>query len=290
ARLSIVYDSMHGSGRGYLDRILEGFGCQVEALHGERDVLFGQGSPEPADEHLGELKSKVLELSAQAGLANDGDADRFGVVDEQGVFMSADQVIPLIFDYLVSDKGYKGAVVRSVATSHLIDRIADRHKIKVYETPVGFKHITQLMIKEDIILGGEESGGLSIKGHIPEKDGLLADLLIVEMIAKRQKPLSKIWAELIKKYGGAYTKRIGLELKDGAKKQFMDKLREQTPGELAGVKVKNVNKLDGVKLVLTDGSWVLARPSGTEPIVRIYAESDKKEKLEVILEAVKNLL
>jgi phosphomannomutase len=290
AGLKIVYDSMHGSGRGYVDRILQDFGCKVEAIHGERDVLFGEGSPEPTDEHLGELKKKVLDLSAQAGLANDGDADRFGVVDEKGTFMNADQIISLIFDYLVSDKGYTGGAVRSVATTHLIDRIADRHKIKIYETPVGFKHIAQLMLKEDIIIGGEESGGFSIKGHIPEKDGILANLLVVEMLARRKKPLSQIWGDLVKKYGAAYTRRIGLKLEGEKKDQFMEKLESKTPPELAGVRVKHVNKLDGVKLILADGSWVLARPSGTEPLVRVYAESDKQEKLSVILEAVQNLV
>jgi phosphomannomutase len=290
AGLMIVYDSTHGSGRGYVDRILQDFGCKVEAIHGERDVLFGKGSPEPTDEHLGELKKRVLDLSAQAGLANDGDADRFGVVDEKGTFMNADQVISLIFDYLVSDKGYRGGVVRSVATTHLIDRIADRHKIKVHETPVGFKHIAQFMLKEDIIIGGEESGGFSIKGHIPEKDGILANLLVVEMMARRKKPLSQIWEDLVKKYGAAHTRRIGLKLEGEKKDQFMEKLKSKPPQELAGVKVKSVNKLDGVKLILADGSWVLARPSGTEPLVRVYAESDKQEKISVILEAVQNLL
>lgn len=290
SKLKIVYDSMHGSGRGYIDKILQDYGCKVEVLHGERDVLFGGNTPEPTDEHLGELKKKVVELSANIGLANDGDADRFGVVDENGDYMHANQIIPLIFDYLVTDKGFSGAVVRSVATTNLIDKVAALHKIKVYETPVGFKHIAKLMLEKDIIIGGEESGGLSIKGHIPEKDGILAGLLVVDMLAKNKKPLSQLWKDLIAKTGEIYTQRINLKLDEAGKKAIMGKLNDDTPNELSGVKVKNVVKIDGVKLILTDGSWVLCRPSGTEPIIRIYAESDKQEKLAVIVDAVKNLI
>lgn len=290
ARLKVVYDAMYGAGRGYLDRVLEKYGCRVEVLNCERDVLFGGKSPEPTDENLGELKGRVKELCADVGLANDGDADRFGVVDEQGQFLHANIVFPLIFDYLVSQKGYTGSVVRSVATTHLIDRIADRHKIKVHETPVGFKHIARIMIDDDVIIGGEESGGISIKGHIPEKDGLLANLLIVEMIASHGKPLSAIWQDLTGRLGEIHTLRTNLHLSEGGKASLMKKLSADTPTDLAGLKVRQVNKLDGVKLVLSDGSWVLARPSGTEPLVRVYAESDKKEKLAVISEAVQNLV
>ena len=290
AKIKVVYDPMHGSGRGYLDKILQDLGCQVDVLNGERDVLFGGSGPEPTDQHLSELKQKVKESSAQIGLANDGDADRFGVVDEKGAFMHANQIIPLLFNYLVSVKGFTGAVVRSIATTHLIDRIAERYNIKVFETPVGFKHISKIMRTEEVIIGGEESGGLSIKGHIPEKDGILADLLIVEMLARLNKQISQIWQELIKEFGETHTLQVNLDLAEKQKEEFMLKLKEETPRELAGVKVKSVNKIDGVKLILMDGSWVLARPSGTEPLVRIYAESDKTQKLTIILDAVKNLM
>ncbi|MEA3492815.1 MAG: phosphoglucomutase/phosphomannomutase family protein [Candidatus Margulisiibacteriota bacterium] len=290
SKLKIVYDSMHGSGRGYVDKILQGYGCKVEVLHGERDVLFGGNTPEPTDKHLGELKQKVVELSANVGLANDGDADRFGVVDENGNYLHANQVIPLIFDYLVTDKGFSGVVVRSVATTNLVDKIAELHKIKVHETPVGFKHIAKLMLEEEVIIGGEESGGLSIKGHIPEKDGILAGLLVIEMLAKKKRPLSQLWKDLIAKTGEIYTQRVNLELDENSKKALMDKLNDDTPKELSGVKVRKAVKVDGVKLLLTDGSWVLCRPSGTEPIIRIYAESDHREKLAVIVDAVRNLI
>jgi phosphomannomutase len=224
------------------------------------------------------------------GLANDGDADRFGVVDEMGNYLAANQIIPLLLEYLVSDRGFTGSVVRSVATSHLIDRIAQFHKIKLHETPVGFKHIAKIMRREEVIIGGEESGGLSIKGHIPEKDGILANLLLVELLARRKKPLSEIWKALVEKYGPSYTGRIDLHLTEEAKNKLISGLKENAPKEFSGIKVIMANTLDGVKLILEDGSWLLARPSGTEPLVRIYAEAETKEKLNLILDSAKNLV
>jgi len=286
AKVKVVYDAMHGAGRGYMDRLLQDLGCELEVLHGNRDVLFGGQNPEPAEEELEELKERVLESQAAVGLANDGDADRFGIVDEKGAFLTANQVIPLVFEYLVTEKGLRGEVVRSIATSNFIDKIAAAHKIKVNETPVGFKHIAKLMMEKKIIIGGEESGGLSILGHIPEKDGLLANILIVELIAKYKKPLSKIWEELTKKYGTVVNQRVNLKMTPEKKEKFMSGLRDKTPRELAGIKVQEVKKIDGVKLILADGSWLLARPSGTEPLIRIYAESNDQAKLKKILESI----
>ncbi|NQT30110.1 MAG: phosphoglucomutase/phosphomannomutase family protein [Candidatus Saganbacteria bacterium] len=290
ARLKVVYDPMHGAGRGYVDRLLQDLGVEVAVINGGRDVLFGGRSPEPTGENLKELEAKVVELRADCGLANDGDADRFGVVDERGDFLNANQVFALVFDYLVSNKGYTGSVVRSVATTHLIDLVAKHHKIAVYETPVGFKHIAKLMLAKDIIIGGEESGGLSIKGHIPEKDGILADLLIVEMLAKKKKPLSQIYQDLISKVGVVLSERVNLKFSGNDKEKFMDKLLKNTPTEFAGLKVKEVNKLDGAKLILEDGSWVLARPSGTEPLIRVYAEAPTPQKVAALLKAVKDFV
>lgn len=286
AKIKVVYDSMHGSGRGYMDHLLQNIGCQVEVIHGHRDVLFGGQNPEPADEELGALKEQVVATAAQIGLANDGDADRFGVVDEKGHFLGANQNIPLVLDYLVREKGYTGSAVRSIATTHLIDRVAALHKIKVHETPVGFKYIAQIMMKEPVIVGGEESGGLTIKGHIPEKDGLLANLIMVEMLAKYKKPLSAIWQDLIARTGAVFGARRKLELSPQEKERFMEKLKQTPPAMVGGTKVQTVAKVDGVKLLLEDGSWVLARPSGTEPIIRIYAEAGDPGKAQMILEEV----
>jgi phosphomannomutase len=196
----------------------------------------------------------------------------------------------LLFEYLVADRGFSGSVVRSVATSHLIDRIAHSYKIKLHETPVGFKHIAKIMRQEEVIIGGEESGGLSIKGHIPEKDGILANLLVVDLLARKKKPLSALWKALVDKYGPTFTGRIDLHLTVDKKNKLISGWEENTPKEFSGIKVVMANLLDGVKLILADGSWILARPSGTEPLVRVYAESDSQEKLNSILDSAKNLV
>jgi phosphomannomutase len=281
---------MYGSGRGYLDKLLERFGCHTEEIHGFRDVMFGGRNPEPEDQTLSELKTKVKELNAGLGLALDGDADRFGVVDEAGDFYSANQIISMVFDYLVRDKGYTGGVVRSLATTHMLDAIAQQHKIKVWETPVGFKHIAQVMMNEEIILGGEESGGFSIKGHIPEKDGILADLLVAEMVAKKDKPLSKILEDLVSRVGTYQGRRGKVEVEEEKKRKIMKNLREKPPQEIEGIKVTKVNTVDGVKMLLEDGSWLLIRPSGTEPLLRIYAESKNSNSLDKIDQFCYNLI
>ncbi len=285
AKLKVVYDPMHGSGRGYTDKLLQALGCQVEVINGNRDVLFGGRNPEPADENLADLKAKMKEIGANIGLANDGDADRFGIVDERGTFLGANQIIPLLAEYLITDRKFSGSIVRSVATSNFVDRVAAKHKIQLHETPVGFKYIAQIMRREPVIIGGEESGGLSIKGHIPEKDGILACLLIVEMLARCQKPLSRLWQELIAKYGEVFTFRASLRLTEEKKQALMNRLKNQPPAELVGVKVE----IDGIKIILEDKSWVLVRPSGTEPLVRIYAEADDQAKLDKLVAAVYNL-
>jgi len=290
AKLKVVVDPMYGSGRGYLDKLLQRLGCQTEEIHNYRDVLFGGRNPEPDDENLLELKAKVVETGADLGLALDGDADRFGVVDEAGRFYSANQMIPLLFDYLISDKGYTGSVVRSVATTHMVDRIAAQHGIKVFETPVGFKYIAQLMMEQKIILGGEESGGLSIRGHIPEKDGMLADLLAVEMVAYYKKGLSQIRREQVQKVGNFFNQKVNYQLEEDNKKALMTKLMKDPPTSIGGIQVSRINTLDGVKLILSDGSWVLCRPSGTEPLVRVYVESDTLNKLDILTDFIKSLI
>lgn len=290
AKLKVVYDPMYGSGRGYTDFILEQNGCKLESIHNKRDVLFGGSNPEPSDELLGELKKKVIEDKAALGLANDGDSDRFGIVDEKGVFYSANQVIAMVFDYLVRDRGFKGSAVRSIATTSMIDEIGKQHGIKVNETPVGFKHIAEYMMREDVIIGGEESGGLSIKGHIPEKDGILACLLVVEMVSRRGKFLSKVWDDLVNKIGRFEGIRGKLKVDEAIKIKLMDGLKKNPPAKVGSLKVVEVKTIDGVKIILEDQSWLLVRPSGTEPIIRIYAESKDKNSLSDIDNYLKNLV
>lgn len=285
SRLKVGYDPLWGTGRDYLDRILQGLGIETEVIHGNRDVLFGGITPEPIGEHLTELRDLVISKKYSAGLATDPDADRFGLLDENGEYISANKVIAVLFAYLVEKKGATGSAVRSIATTSMIDAIGEAHGLRVHETPVGFKHIAEIMMKEQVIIGGEESGGLTIGEHIPEKDGILANLLICEMISVYGEPLSRIVAEASKKYGEFHDRRVNLKLTDSAKNELIETLGTEPPAEVAGARLKHVMKMDGVKMLFADGSWILARASGTEPIVRTYYEASSQKQLNEMVTA-----
>ncbi|MFN2532964.1 MAG: phosphoglucomutase/phosphomannomutase family protein [Pyrinomonadaceae bacterium] len=278
-----AYDPLWGTGRGYLDDVLRQHGITVETIHDWRDVLFGGRAPEPEATHLDDLRECVLVNRCTLGLATDGDSDRFGVIDANGAFITPNQLIAILFDYLVESRNWEGGVARSVATSHLVDRVADRRNKPVYETPVGFKYIGELINEDKIILGGEESAGLSIKGHYPEKDGILACLLAAEAVAARGASLTEQLEALFAETGRLESGRIGVRLTPELMPILKEKLREE-PKTLAGKTIKSVNRLDGVKFMFEDDSWLLVRPSGTEPLIRIYAESESKKDLEVLLE------
>lgn len=278
-----VYDAFWGTGRGYLDKILRDYGLEIETLHDWRDVTFGGRSPEPSEKQVGELVEAVVSKGCTLGLATDGDGDRFGVIDNNGEFIQPNHLIAILTDYLAESRGWTLGVARSVATSHLVDRVAKARGLKLYETPVGFKFIGELINKDEIILGGEESAGLSIRGHYPEKDGILACLLAVEAVAVRGKSLTEQLNELYARVGKLESGRIGVKLDAEVAAKLKEKL-SQEPSEIGGRKIENINRMDGVKFIFTDGSWMLMRPSGTEPLVRIYAESEDKNELEVLLE------
>jgi phosphoglucomutase len=256
---------------------------EVETIHDWRDVLFGGRSPEPEASHLNDLREVVLAKKCTLGLATDGDGDRFGVLDANGDFITPNQLIALLFDYLAEARGWTGGVARSVATSHLVDRVAEARGLPVYETPVGFKFIGELINEDKIILGGEESAGLSIKGHYPEKDGILACLLAAEAVAARGESLTEQLNKLYARVGRLEAGRIGVRLTDDLMKSLSGKLN-QDPTEIGGRAIERTNRMDGVKFMFADGSWLLMRPSGTEPLVRIYAESESATDLEVLLE------
>jgi len=278
-----AYDPLWGTGRGYLDEILRTHGLEVETIHDWRDVLFGGRSPEPEASHLDELRGVVMSKGCVLGLATDGDSDRFGVIDSNGSFITPNQLIALLFDYLVESRKWDGGAARSVATSHLVDRVADDRGLPVYETPVGFKYIGELINENKIVIGGEESAGLSIKGHYPEKDGILACLLAAEAVAARGASLTDQLNDLYKRVGKLESGRIGIRLTPDLMQSLADKLKED-PKEIGGRRVEQTNRMDGVKFIFADGSWLLMRPSGTEPVVRIYAESESATDLEVLLE------
>ncbi len=277
AKGSFVCDAVHGCGAGWLDRILREHGATVTAIRGGRDVLFEGTGPDPSEENLAPLRKAVADKKALAGLATDGDADRFGIVDRDGSFVSPNHILALVFDYLLETRGYKLGASRSVATTHLLDAAAKFHRVKLYETPVGFKYVGPLLREDKIALGGEESAGMTIRGHVPEKDGILACLLVAEMIAARQSSLGDQLRDLFRRVGREFWPvRLNLHLSDDAQDKLPQRLKSDFK-EFAGRRVVKENRLDGLKLIFEDGDWILMRPSGTEPVVRIYTEASSIE-------------
>jgi alpha-D-glucose phosphate-specific phosphoglucomutase len=286
AGLRVGFDPMWGAARGYSNELLQSAGVQVAMVHDQRDVLFGGHAPEPDDHLLEDLRKKMRESGAQIGIATDGDADRFGIVDGDGTFLQPNYVIALLFDYLVESRRWKNGVAKSVATTNLINALARKHGVELHETPVGFKYIGELIMQDKIAIGGEESAGLSIRHHVPEKDGVLAGLLCCEMMARRGKPLGEQLKTLCNQVGSFYPRRENFRLTPEVKAKFTEKLR-QDPKEFFGRSVSQVVRTDGLKLVFDDGSWVCYRLSGTEPVVRVYSEARSEPGLEKLSVAAK---
>jgi phosphoglucomutase len=284
--IKVVFDPFWGAGRGYSCHILREAGVTVETVHDYRDVLFGGHAPEPDDHLLGDCKAKMKQIGAKIGIATDGDADRFGIVDEDGTFIQPNYIIALLFDYLVQTRGWKNGVAKSVATTNLINALAELHKVPLFETPVGFKYIGELIIEDKIAIGGEESAGLTIRGHVPEKDGVIAGLLVTEMVATRGKSLGEQLRELFSKLGSFYPVRENFRLTPEGMAAFTEKLKVD-PTELSGRKVAGIVRTDGLKLILNDGSWVCYRLSGTEPVVRAYTEARSEQDMESLRSAAK---
>ena len=290
AGLKVAVDPMFGAGVGYLESLLKQAGAEVEAIHNHRDPLFGGGMPEPTAKSLTELRDMVTKGRARLGLALDGDADRFGIIDTGGEFITPNQFLPLLYYHLLTVKGMRGAAARTVATTHLLDRMAERHGQQVDETPVGFKYIGQCLAEKGAVLGGEESGGLSVKGHVPEKDGILAGLLEVEMVAVHGKSLTGLLEQVYGEYGRLCSERLDMRTSSAEKERILEMLKGLKPETLAGRKVTGRVTVDGVKLLLEGGSWVLIRASGTEPLFRIYVEAGTLEEMRAIQEATRSLL
>ena len=283
ANLQIMVDSMHGSGIGYLDAMLTRAGIIVEPNRCNRDPLFGGNLPEPTSQTLACCGVWVKKGQGRLALALDGDADRFGIIDTTGEYITPNQFFPVLYHHLITKKGLVGPVTRTVATTHKVDRIAEKHGQASYETAVGFKFIGQNLLEKGCVLGCEESGGLSIKGHIPEKDGILAGLLAAEIVAVNRKNLAELTAEVDREYGGKlYSDRLDLHTTPIQKQIVLDKLKDFTPDRVAGSAVIDKITLDGVKLVLDGGEWALVRPSGTEPLFRIYAEATDEQRVHQI--------
>ncbi|MGE5422830.1 MAG: phosphoglucomutase/phosphomannomutase family protein [Ignavibacteriales bacterium] len=288
--LKVVVDPMYGAGIGYLEKALGAAGCQVTVLHGHRDPLFGGGMPEPTDQILGELKSAVIENGAALGLALDGDADRFGIVDDQGKFLTPNQILFLLLRHLLSTRTFRGPVARTLATTHMLDRVAAASGLGIIETPVGFKYIGECMREKGCILGGEESGGLTILGHVPEKDGILAGLLVAEMVADSKKKLSDILIDFEAQFGHIESQRLDIHYNIKDKERVMALMKEYRPRHVAGQEVDSVSELEGKKVRLDDGSWFLIRASGTEPLFRLYVEAGSIGMVQAIQHEVKEAL
>jgi len=286
AGLRVAYDPLWGAARGYPDHLLRRAGIDVVTIHDFRDVLFGGHAPEPDDHLLSDLRAAMKKSDAHLGISTDGDADRFGILDGDGAFISPNYIIALLFDYLVETRGWRNGVAKSVATTNLVNALADHHKVPLYETPVGFKYIGELIDKDKIAIGGEESAGLSIRHHVPEKDGVLAGLLCCEMVARRGRTLRQQLDDLFVKVGSFYPRRENFRLTPEVKAKFTSKV-EADPRELGGRRVREVVRTDGLKLIFDDGSWVCYRLSGTEPVVRVYSEARSPEDLEKLSAAAK---
>lgn len=284
AGTAIAVNPLYGSGRGYLDRILEEAGVKVVKINDHLDPYFGGKPPEPAEEYIEDFISLIKgDDSIALGLATDGDADRFGIIDSDGTYIEPNYILALLFDYMIRRKGLRGNAARSVATSHLIDAVAAHHDVKILETPVGFKFIGEYISEDKILIGGEESAGLSIKGHVPEKDGILACLLVAEMVAVEQKSLRELLADLYSRVGEIHTKRINIHLSPQLETALPAKF-ENPPEKIGELKIVEIIRIDGNKYLLDDGSWLLFRKSGTEPVVRLYAETKSFESLEKLIE------
>jgi phosphomannomutase len=283
-RQRVVVDSMYGSGRGVMKAFLKGTSCEVFEIRGEMNPGFGGVHPEPIAKHLGPLASAISSGMGNFGICTDGDADRIGAMDERGNFVDPHKIMALSLKYLVEKRELSGAVVRTVSTTRMIDRLAKRYGLTLYETPVGFNHIADYMMSEDVLIGGEESGGISFKGHIPEGDGTAMGLLLIEMVAAEKKSLHEMVNDLLVDVGPAFYERSDLRLsRPVAKTEMTDLLTKQAPAEIGGEKVMEISTRDGVKYILADDSWLLIRPSGTEPVLRVYAEGRTQEMVKALL-------
>ena len=286
----VALNPLYGTGRGYLDEPLRARNIPYTIINDRPDPYFGGHPPEPSEAHIPDFISLVKnDPEIKLGLATDGDADRFGILDADGCYIEPNYIIALLLDYLIRVRKLEGGVARSVATSHLIDAVAKKHGVPVYETPVGFKYIGELIGQDKLVIGGEESAGLTIRGHVPEKDGILACFLVAEMVAREGKTVRELLERLYGEVGRFITRRDNLKLSPELEKAYTNKITS-LPAEIAGTKVTDVVRVDGTKLLLADGSWMLFRKSGTEPVVRLYGEANNDARLAEVMAAGRNFI
>jgi len=278
----IIFDVMHGAAMGYPTELAKEYGLDMLELHSEFNPSFGGTNPEPIEKNLAALRQAMREHKAYIGMATDGDGDRIGAMDADGRFINPHQIMALLIKYFVEKRGWNGGIVLTVTVSELVKRVAEKYGLNFYETPVGFKYITTMMLNEDILLGGEESGGIGLKNYIPERDGVMLGYLLIEMVAAYGRTLGQLIDEMMGELGWFYYEREDIHLEMGKKERLMKALAENPPQKLDGLEFLSSNLTDGCKLYLLDG-WVMFRVSGTEPIVRIYAEANDPKRLKEIL-------
>lgn len=285
AALPVAVDPMYGAGSGLFPLLLPG----TTEIHAVNNPGFDGRPPEPTEDNLKELADLVKSGGFRVGLALDGDADRIGAVDETGEFFSSHMIFTVLLRHLYERKGLRGGVVKTVSTTRMIDLLAEKYGLKLFETPIGFKHICELMLENDILMGGEESGGLGVKGHIPERDGVLMGLLLLEAVSRSGKGLRQLLNETMDEIGHFFYRRIDLPIGTAAKATLTGQLKNDPPSSIAGLSVTTTNFSDGFKFLFADGSWLLVRPSGTEPVLRLYSEASSDAVVDRLLCAGREL-
>jgi alpha-D-glucose phosphate-specific phosphoglucomutase len=283
AKLKVIFDPMYGAGAGYLNQVLGGGSIQLKEINGERNPLFPGIQPEPIAANLAKLSAMVQKEKAAVGLATDGDADRVGIIDEKGNFLTQLQVFALLCLYLLEVRRERGAMVRTITSTTMVDRLGELFKVPVYETPVGFKYVAPLMMEKNALIGGEESGGYGFRGHMPERDGILAGIYFLDFMLKTGKTPSQLLDYLYTKVGPHYYQRRDFSFPEEKRQAIIKSVGDNLPQSINGVKVSKVNTSDGFHLTLADTSWLLIRFSGTEPVLRVYAESDSPLRVEKLL-------
>ncbi len=289
-KLSIIVDSMYGAGSGYFGTILDEGNLDITEINGERNPAFPGIQPEPIAKNLIDLCCLVRERHADVGLATDGDADRIGIVDENGQFLTQHQVFALLCLYFLEVRGERGAIVKTLTSTTMLSRLGEIYDVPVYETAVGFKYVAPVMIENNAIIGGEESGGYGFRGHVPERDGILAGLYFLDFMAKTGKTPSQLLEYLYSRVGPHHYDRLDFHISAVDRESIMSRLSSGTPEEIAGLRVTGVDTTDGFRFVLSDGSWLLIRFSGTEPLVRIYSETESMERARVLLDEGRKLV
>ena len=278
-----VLDPMYGAGSGCIARLFTEAGIPFREIHAEHNPLFPGMNPEPIEPHVDGLRRAVMEGRYDAGFATDGDADRIGAMDRTGEFIDSHKIFSILLQHLAEDLGLRGEVVKTFSTTRMIDKLARQHRFPLHVTPIGFKYICELMLTRDILIGGEESGGIGIKGHLPERDGILNSLLLAEVMAQKKKTLGELVEDLTAEFGPHFYGRVDLEVELAKAQQLVKQVAAGRFKKVAGLKVTGVEDLDGAKMLFGDSAWLLVRASGTENLLRLYSEAPTRERVKALL-------